>query len=238
MVRTEKSAASLTFALHACLICADESPVAFGVSDRTVSSACVDGLNLGILSPSLPPLSSPLASCGIIGRMTSHAKHQPSAASNTIYVIAMKPKAMLETPDMAVDRVAWLRKWLKGCDIPDSELRPKNLIRPQCRLVLGDISTAPPTADGESVYASLLLPADGAAKRLFSRHSEDMKDSPFAETYGTDDPDTYLKSAEDMTCTLDNYLRHTPDEDYILRESFTSGDGSRRGRVTSRLSIY
>ncbi len=170
--------------------------------------------------------------------MTSHAKHQPSAANNTIYVIAMKPKAMQETPDMAADRVAWLRKWLKGCDIPDSELRPKNLIRPQCRLVLGDISTPPPTADGESVYASLFLPAVGTAECLFARHSKDMKDSPFAEAYGTDDPDTYMEAAEDMACTLDNYLRHTPDEDYILRESFTSGDGSRRGRVTSRLSIY
>lgn len=155
---------------------------------------------------------------------------------NTIYVIAMPSVEVTETPEMAADRAAHIQRFFDG-DLPDPERRPKKFIRPRCRLVLGDVSSKPAVADNESIHASVFLPADGTAGRLFAMHSENMKGVPLSSLAGTEAPDVYLESAEDMVSTLKHYIVLFPCDDYVIRESVTSGDGSRLAQVTSRLSI-
>lgn len=170
---------------------------------------------------------------------------------NTIYIISMPEIAMTETPVMAADRMRDLQRFV-GCGIPDSERLPKRIVRPRCRLALGKISTPPPIGDGESVYASILLPSCGAAERLFARHAEDTRDGGTCATSELDaflksftgsvflrtaDGDVFLMEADSMVHTLMTLLYIRPEDDYVIREYVTSADGSRLVRVSSRQSI-
>lgn len=157
--------------------------------------------------------------------------------SNTIYVVSMPSVEVTETPDMAVRRIASVLNEYPDCEIPDSERLPKRLVRERCRLVLGDYSIAPSVADGECVWASVFMPARGSARRLFARHSKAMRERPFAKLYATDDPHTYLEPAGDMAASLKRFIDfYHGDDDCIIKETVTATDGSRRVRLTSRLT--
>lgn len=170
---------------------------------------------------------------------------------NTIYVISMPDIAMTETPGMAADRIRDLQRFI-DCDIPDSERLPRRVVRPRCRLALGEISAPPPIGNGESVYASVFLPSRDGAERLFARHAEDTKDGGTCATSERDaflksfsgavflrtaDGDVFLMEADSMVHTLMTLLYIRPEDDYVIREYVTSADGSRLVRVSSRLSI-